>query len=119
MKTPVKMPCTQDFTHAMPVFLLNNMVLIFVPSFRARKPFHPQRLYDFAVKNFLLQETQLYEEVEDGSDDGTDTVMATADGVRLASFLSLLYQHFGPACAKAAAILLIDHDSCMYQPLVV
>ena len=28
---------------------------------RARKPFHPQKLYDFAVKNFFLQETELYE----------------------------------------------------------
>ncbi|KAA6425482.1 MAG: hypothetical protein FRX49_04380 [Trebouxia sp. A1-2] len=29
--------------------------------YRARKPFHPQKLYDFAVKNFFLQETELYE----------------------------------------------------------
>ena len=30
---------------------------------RARKPFHPQKLYDFAVKNFFLQETELYEDI--------------------------------------------------------
>ena len=31
---------------------------------RARHPFHPQKLYNFAVKNFLLQETELYKHVD-------------------------------------------------------
>ena len=36
---------------------------------RARSPFHPQKLYNFAVKNFLLQETELYEHVDAQEED--------------------------------------------------
>lgn len=31
---------------------------------RARKPFHPQKLYDFVQQNFVLQEQEVYEDME-------------------------------------------------------
>ena len=31
---------------------------------RARQPFHPQKLYDFVQKNFVLQEQEVYEDME-------------------------------------------------------
>jgi len=43
---------------------------------RARKPFHPQKLYDLAVKNFLLQETELYEDVDTEEKDKVQEVSA-------------------------------------------
>ena len=45
---------------------------------RARKPFHPQKLFDFVQQNFVLQEQEMYEDM--GVDD---------DGVQ-ASFYALM-----------------------------
>ncbi|DBA81158.1 TPA: hypothetical protein ACH3X2_007121 [Trebouxia sp. C0005] len=57
--------------------------------YRARKPFHPQKLYDFAVKNFFLQETELYEPDTQEEDHGqqvsrrTDSKLPAAKPLRL------------------------------------
>ena len=41
---------------------------------RARQPFHPQKLYDWCVKNFLLQEVELYEDIDGNEDDAENKV---------------------------------------------
>lgn len=35
-----------------------------IVSCRARKPFHPQKLYEFVQQNFVLQEQEMYEDME-------------------------------------------------------
>ncbi|DBA77022.1 TPA: hypothetical protein ACH3X1_009610 [Trebouxia sp. C0004] len=62
--------------------------------YRARHPFHPQKLYNFAVKNFLLQETELYEHVDAQEEDKGLQISRRADSkVAAAKPLRLQQEH--------------------------